>query len=87
MKSKKPEKKWCDACKNHTHQTAKYRKKNHQAKSVSDNKKDDVYEDNHSLIFKLGISNTPSDGNVDGLLVDCGTATHIVNLLCFANFT
>ena len=30
--------------KSHTHQTVKCRKKNHQAKSVSDNKKDDVHE-------------------------------------------
>ena len=78
-KLKKPEKKWCDVCKNHTHQTAKCRKKNHQAKSVSDSKKDDVHEDNHSFIFKLGISNSPSDSNVDGLLVDCGATTHIVH--------
>ena len=78
-KLKKPEKKWCDVCKNHTHQTAKCRKKNHQAKSVSDSKKDDVHEDNHSFIFKLGISNSPSDNNVDGLLVDCGATTHIVH--------
>ena len=50
-----------------------------EAKSVSDRKKDDVHEDNHSFIFKLGISNSPSDSNVDGLLVDCGATTHIVH--------
>ena len=46
----------------------KCRKKNYQAKSVSGSKKDDVHEDNHSFIFKLDISNSRSDSNVDGLL-------------------
>ena len=38
-----------------------------------------MHEDNHSFIFKLGISNSPSDSNVDGLLVDCGVTTHILH--------
>ena len=59
-------------------QPEKCRKKNYVAKSVSEIKNDNMHEVKKSFVFKVGI-NVASKQNVNGLLVDCGETTHIVN--------
>ena len=77
----KAKKRWCDVCKNQTHDTEKCRKKKHwndATKTVrnSEEKDDSRQNENHSFIFKIGVDLDNID-SVNGLLVDSGVATHI----------
>ena len=67
-------KRWCDICKNQTHDTEKCRKK----KNASDSSEtsESMHEEKHSFVFQVGVDVTNID-NVNGLLVDCGATTHI----------
>ena len=78
---------WCDLCRSNSHNTEKCHKKkkkknytNDATKSVRNNfnSDNDVHEDNHSFVFKVGVNIANSD-IVNGILVDCGATTHIVH--------
>ena len=75
-------KRWCDHCKSHTHDTSfcRHIKKN-AVKSVSETNSEQTDDNDHSFAMKVGtISNSvnqyPFEHN--NLLVDSGSSTHIV---------
>ncbi|KAJ8034119.1 hypothetical protein HOLleu_20827 [Holothuria leucospilota] len=72
-------KRWCEICKNHTHDT-KWCRKRDSVKSVDGNNAG-ISKDEHSYLFKVGVStgDLKMTHEVKGLLVDCGATTHVVN--------
>ena len=69
-------KRWCDTCKNQTHDTEKCRKKKQgddATKAVRDTSIDNnsVHEENHSFVFQVGVDVTNID-NVNGCLWTVG---------------
>lgn len=71
----KYKKRWCDICKNRSHDTNWCRKKNDKVKSMENSDSD------HSFAFKVSMKKDDfnSVNKVKGMLVDCGATTHIVN--------
>jgi len=70
-------KRWCDICKNSTHDTRFCRRKTkeYSAKTVTDR------EEEQTVAFKVSVEHrncTPSLDGVDSLLVDTGATTHII---------
>ncbi|XP_014667772.1 PREDICTED: uncharacterized protein LOC106809274 [Priapulus caudatus] len=74
---------WCDVCKNHTHDTKfcrKQKKDNANGAGSDSAKRAELAKslgDNHTFdfVFKVGEMISP---NVNGMLVDCGATAHIV---------
>ena len=78
----KRDKRWCDNCKSHTHNTS-YCRRNDSARTVADSggEKSDVDESqSHSFVFKVSYDPVVTcNAMKTSLLVDCGATTHIVN--------
>ena len=70
-------KRWCDHCKNHTHDTKWCRKqKKESVKGMTT--KEMTTEEQHAFCFKVNVDGHKDHG-VNGLLVDCGATVHIMN--------
>ena len=71
---------WCDICKNNSHNTTVCRKRN-AVKSVENTYGDnDNSTDDHSFLFKIGVDlGETRSMDVQSILVDCGATAHIVN--------
>ena len=69
-------KRWCENCKNHSHDTKWCRKGKDKVNSVGLSQ-----NDNHYFAFKVSVKKQDVDTvhMVNGMLVDCGATTHIVN--------
>ena len=74
-------KRWCEICKNHSHDTKWCRKGNDRVNSVGFSKNSSSAVSNHYFAFKVSVKKEDVDTvyKVNGLLVDCGATTHIVN--------
>ena len=74
-------KRWCEICKNHSHDTKWCRKGNDRVNSVGFSKNSSSAVSNYYFAFKVSVKKEDVDTvyKVNGLLVDCGATTHIVN--------
>ena len=76
-------KRWCEICKNTSHDTKFCRKRNDKVNAIGFSKSDssDDPRPNHYFAFKVSVKKHDVDTvhKVNGMLVDCGATTHVVN--------
>jgi len=65
---------WCNICKNKSHNTNTCRRKNKDTAN-----KTSTRDDHHSFAFKINDENVNTEAKPNTFQVDCGATTHIVN--------